>query len=92
VTRKIALGGGAYYVSKSFGGNQGGAGGGANKVYAPSYTRYDAFASWAINDKADLQLNVQNLTDERYITKTNGVHHADPAPARQTMLTLNVRY
>ena len=92
VTRKITLGGGAYYVSDSFGGNQGGAGGGANKVYAPSYTRYDAFASWAINDEADLQLNVQNLTDERYITKTNGVHHADPAPARQTMLTLNVRY
>lgn len=92
VTRKISLGGGAYYVSQSFGGNQGGAGGGANKVYAPAYTRYDAFASWAVNDKADLQLNVQNLTDERYISKTNGVHHADPAPARQTMLTLNVRY
>jgi catecholate siderophore receptor len=34
VTRPLSLGGGAYYVSKSFGGNQGGAGGGANKVYA----------------------------------------------------------
>jgi len=92
VTRKIALGGGAYYVSDSFGGNQGGAGGGANKVYAPAYTRYDAFASWALTDKVDLQLNVQNLTDERYILRTNGVHHADPAPARQAMLTVNVKY
>jgi catecholate siderophore receptor len=92
VVRKISVGGGAYYVSDSFGGNQGGAGGGANKVYAPAYTRYDAFASWAVNDKVDLQLNVQNLTDKRYILRTNGVHHADPAPGRQAILTLNVKY
>jgi catecholate siderophore receptor len=92
ITRQIALGGGAYYVSTSFGGNQGGAGGGANRVYAPSYTRYDAFASWSINPKVDLQLNIQNLTDERYIARTNGVHHADPAPGRQAILTFNVKY
>ncbi len=92
VLRPLTIGGGAYYVSKTFGGNQGGAGGGTNGIYIPSYTRYDAFASYRVNDKVDLQLNVQNLTDERYILRTNGVHHADPAPARQTMLTLNVRY
>ena len=92
ITRQVSLGGGAYYVSKSFGGNQGGAGGGANKIYAPSYWRYDAFASWKVNDKVDLQLNVQNLTDERYIVRTNGVHHADPAPGRQAILTFNVKY
>jgi catecholate siderophore receptor len=92
ITRAISLGGGAYYVSKSFGGNQGGAGGGANKIYAPSYWRYDAFASWTISPKVDLQLNVQNLTDERYIARTNGVHHADPAPGRQAILTFNVKY
>lgn len=92
VTRKVALGGGAYYVSKSFGGNQGGAGGGTNKIYAPSYWRYDAFASWAVSDKVDLQLNVQNLTNERYIMRTNGVHHADPAPGRQAILSFNVKY
>jgi len=92
ITRQIALGGGAYYVSTSFGGNQGGAGGGTNRVYAPSYTRYDAFASWSINSKVDLQLNIQNLTDERYIARTNGVHHADPAPGRQAILTFNVKY
>jgi catecholate siderophore receptor len=92
VTRPLSLGGGAYYVSKTFGGNQGGAGGGANGIYLPAYWRYDAFASYTINDKMDLQLNVQNLTDERYFTKTNGVHHADPAPGRQAILTLNVKY
>ncbi|WP_066682362.1 TonB-dependent siderophore receptor [Caulobacter sp. CCH9-E1] len=92
VLPQLSLGGGLYYVSKMFGGNQGGAGGGTNKVFAPSYTRYDAFASWKLSDKANLQLNVQNLTDERYILRTNGVHHADPAPGRQAILTLNVKY
>jgi catecholate siderophore receptor len=75
-----------------FGGNQGGAGGGTNAVYAPDYWRFDAFASYRINDKVDLQLNVQNVGDERYIMRTNGVHHADPAPGRQAILTLNVKY
>ncbi|MET0338578.1 MAG: TonB-dependent siderophore receptor [Caulobacter sp.] len=88
----LSVGGGAYYVSKSFGGNQGGAGGGANTIYAPSYWRFDAFAAYAINEKIDLQLNVQNLGDEKYIARTNGVHHADYGPGRQAIVTLNVRY
>ncbi|MGW8705810.1 TonB-dependent receptor [Brevundimonas sp. NPDC055814] len=92
VLPKLSLGGGVYYVSKSWGGNQGGAGGGGNRVYAPEYTRVDLFASYDINDRASLQLNVQNAGDEEYIIRTNGVHHADVAPARQAILTLNVRY
>lgn len=92
VTPKLSLGGGAYYVSDSFGGNQGGAGGGANRIYAPAYTRFDLFASYDLTDTASLQLNVQNATDEEYIMRTNGVHHADVAPARQAILTLNLRY
>lgn len=89
---KLSLGGGVYYVSKSWGGNQGGAGGGANRIYAPEYARVDLFAAYEINDRASLQLNVQNAGDEDYILRTNGVHHADPAPGRSAILTLNVRY
>ena len=92
VTRALSLGGGAYYVSESFGGNQGGAGGGTNRVYAPAWTRFDLFASYDLTDTASLQLNVQNATDEEYIMRTNGVHHADVAPGRQAILTLNLRY
>ncbi|CAN7283615.1 TonB-dependent receptor [Brevundimonas sp. LjRoot202] len=92
VTPKLSLGGGVYYVSDSFGGNQGGAGGGANEVYAPAYTRVDLFASYDLTDRASLQLNVQNAGDEDYILRTNGVHHADVPPARQAILTLNLRY
>ncbi len=89
---RLTLGGGVYYVSDSFGGNQGGAGGGANRIYAPEYTRVDAFASYDVTDRASLQLNVQNVGDERYILRTNGVHHADPAPGRSASLTLNLRF
>ena len=92
VLPKLSLGGGVYYVGKSFGGNQGGAGGGTNRIYAPEYTRVDLFASYDISDRASLQLNVQNAGDEEYIIRTNGVHHADVAPARSAILTLNVRY
>ena len=89
---KLVLGGGVYYVSRSNGGNQGGAGGGANGIYAPAYTRLDAFASYDLTDRATLQLNVQNAADEDYIIRTNGVHHADPAPGRSATLALNLRF
>ncbi|MFN3583981.1 TonB-dependent receptor [Phenylobacterium sp.] len=92
VTDALSLGGGAYHVSKSFGGNQGGAGGGTYRVYAPAYWRFDLFAAYQVTDNVDLQLNIQNVTDKDYIVRTNGVHHADYGPARQAILTLNVRY
>jgi catecholate siderophore receptor len=92
VTSKLTLGGGVYYVGDSFGGNQGGAGGGSNAVYAPAHTRVDAFASYALTDRVGLQLNVQNATDKEYILRTNGVHHADPAPGRSATLALNMRF
>ena len=89
---KLTVGGGVYYTSRSLGGNQGGAGGGANRVYAPEWTRVDAFATYDLTDRATLQLNVKNLTDEEYIIRTNGVHHADVAAGRQAILALNLRF
>ena len=88
----ISIGGGVYFVSDSFGGNQGGAGGGVNRVFAPAWTRVDLFASWDLTDTASLQLNVQNAGDADYILRTNGVHHADPAPGRSATLALNLRF
>lgn len=92
VTQPLTVGGGVYYVSDSFGGNQGGAGGGTNRVYAPAYTRVDLFAAYDLTEQASLQLNVQNAGDAAYVLRTNGVHHADVAPARSASLTLNLRF
>jgi catecholate siderophore receptor len=92
IVPRLSLGGGVYYVDDRFGGNQGGAGGGASGVYAPGYTRLDLFAAYDVTERASLQLNVKNATDEAYISRTNGVHHADPAAGRQATLTLNLRF
>jgi len=92
LTDAFSFGGGAYYVSDSFGGNQGGAGGGNNRVFAPAYWRFDAYLGYRIRENLDLQLNIQNIADEDYIVRTNGVHHADYGPGRQAILTLNARF
>jgi len=92
LTDAFSFGGGAYYVSDSYGGNQGGAGGGTNRVFAPAYWRFDLYAGYRINERMDLQLNIQNVTDEDYIARTNGVHHADYGAGRQAILTLNARF
>ncbi len=88
----LTVGAGAYYVGKTFGGNQGGAGGGANGVYMPAYWRFDAMAAYQVNKALSLQLNALNLTDKDYYTHTNGVHHADFGPGRQFILSANLKY
>ena len=82
---KLTIGGGAFYVDEVFGNV-------ANTVMVDSYWRYDAMAAYKLTKNVDLQLNVQNAADERYILRTNGVHHADPAPGRSATLALNVRF
>ena len=49
-------------------------------------------AGWTFDNGVSLFLDARNLTDERYILRTNGVHHADPAPGRQAILTVNMKY
>lgn len=88
----LAVGGGAYFVGKTFGGNQNGAGGGANKVQIPSYWRFDAMAAYQVNKNTTMQFNVLNVADKKYFVRTNGVHHADFGPGRQFILSANVRY
>lgn len=92
LTEPLSIGGGVYYVSDSNGGNQGGAGGGANRIFAPAYTRVDLFASYDLSPRASVQVNVQNVGDERYIMRTNGNHHADPAAGRSATVALNLRF
>jgi len=88
----LTVGAGAYYVGKTFGGNQNGAGGGSRAIYMPAYWRLDTMAAYQVNKNVALQLNVLNLTDKKYFTHTNGVHHADFGPGRQFILSANIRY
>lgn len=81
----LTLGGGAFFMDKVYA-NPG------NTGHIPSYVRWDAMAKYDINKNLDLQLNVQNLTDERYFSATYFRHYAVMAPGRSAFLTLNFNY
>ncbi len=102
VTPELTIGGGAIYMSKVYGGFQDkGARTVSNGVLVippalgrmvPSYWRFDANASFKINDAVQIQANVQNVFNKLYYDKAYTVHYASQAPGRTAILTLNVKY
>jgi len=85
VTDKLTVGGGAFYVDEVFGNV-------ANTVMVDSYVRYDAMARYQLTKNVDLQLNVQNLTDELYYDKAYGAHFANQAAGRTALLSTSVHF
>ncbi|WP_447592942.1 TonB-dependent receptor [Aquipseudomonas campi] len=85
VTDKFTIGGGAFFVDKVWGSV-------AHTVYVDSYWRYDAMASYKLTRNVDLQLNVQNLTDEVYYDKAYSTHFANQAAGRTALLSTNVHF
>ena len=81
----LTLGGGATYSDKQYGDV-------ANSKWIPAYTRWDAMASYAIQDNISLQLNLQNLTNKLYFTRAYASHYASIAPGRSATLALNVKF
>lgn len=84
VTDRFTVGGGAFYMDEVFGNA-------ANSVVLDSYVRYDAMASYKLSKHVDLQLNVQNLTDEVYYDKAY-THFANQAAGRTALLSTNVHF
>ncbi len=60
-------------------------------VKVPNFWRFDAFASYALWNKIDLQLNVNNLTNVLYYEQYYA-GQAVPAEARSANLTARVRF
>jgi len=59
----------------------------------PSYWVFDATASYKFNDHADLQLNVFNLFNKRYMTSLNYLgYRYQPGLERSVRATLNVHF
>ena len=81
----LTVGGGATYVGKQYGDT-------ANNKWIPSYTRWDAMVSYAVQDNVNLQLNLQNLGDKLYFNKAYSSHYAGIAPGRSATLALNVTF
>jgi catecholate siderophore receptor len=105
-THRFSFGGGAYYMSRVFGGyqdnrsaTQTAAGvvtvNPATKVLVrtvPSYWRFDAQAGYQLTDKIRISANIQNLTDKTYYTQAYTSHYATIAPGRSAFATLNVKF
>lgn len=85
VTPKLTIGGGAFYVDDVFGNT-------ANTTMVDSYVRYDAMAAYKLTRNIDLQLNVQNLTDETYYDKAFSTHFANQAAGRTALLSTNFHF
>ena len=81
----LTLGGGAYYVSKVYGNT-------ANTKWVPEYWRFDAMATYQVDKKLSLRLNIQNLFDKTYYDRAYTTHMVSVAPARQVTLTANYKF
>lgn len=59
----------------------------------PGYTVGSLMASYALNDRLTLRLNVDNVTDERYATAGNwAMSRLTVGPARSYLLSADVRF
>lgn len=102
----LSIGGGAFYMSRVFGGysdnstaTQNAAGvvtvTPATKVRiltVPEYWRFDARLGYTINERIDLSVNVQNLTNEVFFPQAFTAHYASIAPGRTAFATLGVKF
>lgn len=70
--------------------------GGGNILYrVPSYTIHRLMISYPVTDQLMAQVNVQNLTNEKYVTTVRnavGGSWAQPAPTRSAVFSLNYSF
>lgn len=64
----------------------------SNAVVLPAYTRVDAGVFYALNDRIDLQLNIENLLDETYWYTAHGDNNLSPGSPAAARLTLAVNF
>ena len=85
VSPRVTIGGGANYVDERFGNV-------ANTVWIPDYWRYDAMAAFTISRKVNLQVNIQNLTDETYFVRPYQNHYASLGAARSAVVSAKINF
>jgi catecholate siderophore receptor len=82
--QRVTLGAGAYYRARQIGSA------GPPDEYIDGYWRFDAMAKWQIDPRFSVQLNVQNLADKLYYSKSF-YWYALPASGRTWMVTAAVK-
>lgn len=85
LNKAFTIGGGANYVDRQFANV-------ANTRYSPSYTRFDAMASYTLNPGVSFQLNIQNLTDKFYFDRVSSPHYAGVGAGRSASLMASLKF
>lgn len=85
LTKALTVGGGAQYSGDRFGDA-------ANTRKVDAYWNFDAMAAYQVNDKLKLQLNLINLTDERYVTRAYSTHMVQIAAGRSALLSASYSF
>lgn len=89
LTPKFSLGAGMLHISKQVSSVQSSATAGRLSVSIPSYTVYDAYASYRLTDQVQLRLNALNLFDKKYISQlAEGGAQGIPGAGRQIIGTI----
>ncbi|WP_228720299.1 TonB-dependent receptor [Acinetobacter portensis] len=85
VLDKLRLGGGISYVDDRFAND-------ANEYILPSHVRFDAFASYQFMPEVGLQLNINNITNERIYDASHVGIFSTVAPGRSFALKGTYRF
>lgn len=87
---RLSLGGGARYSDGLRRGTDGAIG---TPEFTEAYWVFDAVASFAVNDRLGLRLNVYNLLDKDYVAAINkSGYRYTPGTPRSATLTANLRF
>jgi catecholate siderophore receptor len=84
ITSQFTVGGGATYNSDAFANAQ-------NTAYVPAYWKFDAMASYKVDAKSTIQLNIYNITNAFYFAQYYG-GQAVPASGRWASLSYRYRW
>lgn len=82
---KLGLGIGLTYQDESFINN-------SNSASLPSYTRIDAAAYYDVSETLRVQLNIENLADQRYYPNSHSTHQATVGAPLNARLTITGRF
>lgn len=63
-----------------------------NAVTIPSYTRVDAAAFYRVSERFDVQLNIENLTDEAYWFTAHNDNNITPGSGVLARVTVSARF
>lgn len=91
ITDAILVGGGATYVGERWTSDFN-PGVTAVNGQLPSHWQFDAVARWQINDNFELQLNAQNIFNEKVFLRSHGARHMVQAPGRTFLLSAKATF